>query len=305
MITLYERQRMLDGDLRLRKSESRIFKFPGAEMHIDFKPVGHIQIAYVQGLTGDDLVSLAMWKDAIDRHPDQSLKTVLVMPYLPAARADRGTPLGAKVYADLINSMGFDKVICVDPHSDVAPALYERLTVVPLASLPFWASNRDTWDGIIVPDLGARKRAEGVAEALGGLPLYQATKHRDFATGELSGAYVEDDYPAGRYLIVDDICDGGRTFFNLRERLETGEQFKYDLWVTHGIFSRGIETLAGPRGYGSIFTTDSHFGAVLLLHNIVMSPADYHESGIVEYVAGSHYEAIPLFTFLIQNYGKV
>ena len=51
----------------------------------------------------------------------------LIIPYVPYARQDRteidGESFTLKVFADLINSAKFDKVIVFDSHSDVAPAL--------------------------------------------------------------------------------------------------------------------------------------------------------------------------------------
>jgi ribose-phosphate pyrophosphokinase len=217
----------------------------------------HYQLAFCQYDNDGDIIELAMWADAMKR---KRKKTLLVIPYLPGARMDRGAPLGAGVYANMINLMGIDDVVCLDPHSDVAPALYDRLTVYPLANLPIWASLHDSWGGVIVPDPGARKRAESVAGCLG-VPVFQAQKHRDWATGQLSGFSCEKLSEGERYLIVDDICDGGGTFLGLADYLFKHQLIipsQLDLWVTHGIFSQGLDELV--KRFDFIFTTDSRPG---------------------------------------------
>lgn len=60
-----------------------------------------------------------------------------------------------------------------------------------------------------------------------------------------------------RFLVVDDICDGGSTFEYIGQDLlnKFGVIGNIDLFVTHGIFSRGLLHLL--RYYDNIITTDS------------------------------------------------
>jgi ribose-phosphate pyrophosphokinase len=47
----------------------------------------------------------------------------------------------------------------------------------------------------------------------------------------------------GRYIIVDDICDGGGTFNLLAHEFKADPQAgasKLELFVSHGIFSKGL-----------------------------------------------------------------
>ena len=111
--------------------------------------------------------------------------------------------------------------------------------------------------GVIAPDKGAVARAEHVADALH-LPLFKATKERDFETGKLSHFAVEPLPEAGRLLVVDDICDGGGTFCGLAEAAGVGRE-RLSLWVSHGIFSGKANQLRDY--YSTVYTTDSHPGA--------------------------------------------
>lgn len=268
--TMYEARR---GELSLHvwPSPHKTLQFPAGEQHIqwaDEPPVSSmatdVHLAYMQGASSDDLVSLAMWAQATRGGGER----VLLLPYLPGARQDRGRPLGAKVYADLINSFELSKVICFDPHSDVMPALLNRCVTVGIEQLPYWTSERVAkYVGVIAPDAGARKRAEAVAGVLG-VPVYQALKHRDFATGKLSGFTCEELPEIGQLLLVDDICDGGGTFVGLADGPfkpsidATSGQWRFDLWVSHGVFSKGVGELTAK--YRRILTTDSHPGSRML-----------------------------------------
>ena len=95
-----------------------------------------------------------------------------------------------------------------------------------------------------------------------GVPVYTAGKTRDFESGKLTGFHMEDDLPTtGRFLIVDDICDGGGTFVGLAAAIrEKTPHVGLDLWVTHGIFSQGFDAL--EDAFEVIHTTNSFFGTV-------------------------------------------
>jgi ribose-phosphate pyrophosphokinase len=198
----------------------------------------------------------------IDTYPEAQV--VLFIPYFPGARQDRrnggGDGLFAlKYYADIVNSIGFDKVVVVDPHSEVTPALINNCkvwTAGTVFSLYYERGGIDdylnVYAGVIAPDAGATKRAYDVAETLGIKKVYQAWKHRDIRTGALQGFGIEP-IPNGKYLMVDDICDGGGTFVGLDNILP--QKVNCDLYVTHGIFSKGIRDLS--KHFGRIITTNS------------------------------------------------
>ena len=58
-----------------------------------------------------------------------------------------------------------------------------------------------------------------------------------------------------KVLIVDDICDGGRTFIELAKVLRAKGAETVDLYTTHGIYSKGTKVLA-PY-INNIISTDS------------------------------------------------
>lgn len=235
------------------------FTYPGGE--IDLKiPRGTERggewIAYLQGADPADLITLLLWADAADQHHAHA---VLLLPYLPAARSDRGIPTGAEAYASLIRAAYPHIIFYLDPHSPVMPSMLrtsarERIEVDLRPIVLDAIDDTDRYAGVIAPDHGAIDRATKIADLLH-VPLYQAAKHRDFETGKLTGFSCEELPEQGRFLVVDDICDGGGTFMGLAAATGLGPD-RLDLWVTHGIFSGKAHLLR--EHYERIYTTDSH-----------------------------------------------
>lgn len=185
----------------------------------------------------------------------------LVIPRIPGARQDRLKWEGdwlftLKSVAKMINDRQFDKVVTLDPHSLATTALIDRVFVPQLNyGHLFGETGLAVPDGIIVPDLGAQSRAAEVARQLD-VPLYQAGKTRDPQTNKLSGFKFYDTLiPDQRYLVVDDLCDAGGTFIGLAEEAHKVYGVTLDLFVTHGLFTKGTSTLL--RHYESIYATDS------------------------------------------------
>lgn len=218
-------------------------------------------------LRADSLQEFMVGMFLVDVINDRSNKiNTLVLPYLPGARQDRSNPTGdvlftAKSIAKEINSREFDKVISVDPHSPTMPVLINNFVEYPLAKLyeKLWRG----YGGVIAPDNGAGHRAAIAAGVISrdqfqedstGKGYLWATKTRDVSTGRITGFQVPELVPGTHYLVVDDICDGGGTFIGLGEKIK--EQGAYaDLFVTHGIFSKG--TTALHKFYKNIYTTDT------------------------------------------------
>lgn len=250
--------------------------FPAGEAHIKVanENTGKgplTEVARLYGADGNDLFTLAMWADACHRRADarhrenpdsEPNRIVLMLPYLPGARADHAdfVPFGTGVYAEFINSLGADQVICFDPHSPVMPDLVAGATVIDSTRLVRQhivghadRGGAQRYDGIIAPDKGAVARAAAVADACH-LPLYRAEKHRDPDTGKLSGFSCEPLPDTGKFLVVDDICDGGGTFLGLVEATGLPKD-RLGLYVSHGVFSRAAARL--NTVFDEVWTTDS------------------------------------------------
>ncbi|WP_052071036.1 hypothetical protein [Rhodococcoides fascians] len=250
-------------DGTVTQSDDQRMQFPAGEEHVkegaDSAPAGHRRVVVIRGTNANDYMAAAMWA-SVQRGREHPVTAIV--PYLPGARQDRGFPWGAEIYADLINLINADEVICLDPHSDVGPFCTNNVVEIPSTEIAVDAATNYAelqYTGIIAPDKGARRRAAHVAHALK-LPFIQAGKRRDPATGALSEFVCPKLDPEGNYLVVDDICDGGGTFVGLAKAIDLHPE-QLGLFVSHGIFSGSWEKFRALNAhYGEIFTTDSYHG---------------------------------------------
>lgn len=251
------------------------FSFPGGERHVRL-PAEHMAEAESHDWTIEarvytpaDIMDLLLATDAVRRVIPCGSTLRLVMPYVPYARQDRaaldGEPLSARVFGSLINAAGFDQVEIWDPHSDVTPAMLNNVRIRPTKELL-----QRTFDqkgaghllrecAFVAPDAGARKRVAKLAETFGTDVVF-ADKVRDPATGRLSGTRVPDELPARPLLVVDDICDGGGTFIELARVLRAKTSQPLYLYVTHGLFTKGLEPLKAC--YDGVFSANCRDAAL-------------------------------------------
>lgn len=76
-------------------------------------------------------------------------------------------------------------------------------------------------------------------------------KERDQETGRIVKHFGPDAHGL-KVIVMDDLCDGGATFVSMASAFDSP-----DLYVTHGIFSKGLKPLA-DAGYKNIITTNSY-----------------------------------------------
>ena len=190
----------------------------------------------------------------------------LYTPYFLGARSDRKFLNGQSNYlktviCPIINSQNFNRVTILDPHSDVLEAClnnFDKVSNVDFAStaIKYYVEGDLT---LISPDAGALKKIYDVSKAIGCKNVIVANKLRDMETSKIIRTEVPglDDTPGSKnFVISDDICDGGGTFIGLAQKLLAGGAKSVNLFVTHGIFSKGVEVLFN-NGISNIYTTNS------------------------------------------------
>ena len=236
----------------------KAFTFPGGEQQVKIPDFDLLRLAVekfngsgspridveAKLLNSDDIMQLMLTINAI-RHTVKLAYIRLALHYLPYARQDRvcdvGEANGIQVMADIINSLKCDEVHIFDPHSDVAPALIEKCVVYDYTNMPLDPINKDDFV-LVSPDAGAEKKVLKLAKAWD-KEMVRAYKRRDVTTGAISNTIVTDDVKGKDCLVVDDICDGGATFVFLAEELRAKGACSLALYVTHGIFSKGLAEL--------------------------------------------------------------
>lgn len=196
-----------------------------------------------------DLIRLGLVADALDRLGIK--KRTLDLRYISQARADRvftkTSPLPVKLFADILNSYNYTKVIVEDPHSDVSVALINNVQIRNQTECLRSVLVQGLGGRILcAPDLGATKKIFDTVMDFGVDKYIQAVKIRDVRTGEIIKCDVVDEVPQGStILIVDDISDGGASFKFLAQTLKEKGAEKVELYVTHGIFPKGLDNLKG------------------------------------------------------------
>lgn len=185
----------------------------------------------------------------------------LHMPYLPYGRQDKEisneTTFALNTFADIINRMFFKKVTTLDAHSKVAEKLFDNFENIYPGHKIITAhhSISDFEEGayntvMAYPDAGAAERygSKGGRHIIG-------DKVRDQLTGYITEYKIEGNPEGKDILIVDDICDGGMTFRLMAKELYKQGAQSVHLYVTHGIFSKGLKVLQ-DAGIQRIFTKD-------------------------------------------------
>jgi ribose-phosphate pyrophosphokinase len=206
----------------------------------------------------------------------------LYIPYFLGGRSDRKFEDGSINYikdiiAPIINAQHYKGVIVLDPHSDVIEACIDNLDKIDNTSL-VKAALGEIVDSLskfqfdisstsqicmVSPDAGALKKIYSVAKDCGVSNVITASKVRDLSTGKILHTevpLVNIKSSPTVFVIVDDICDGGRTFIEVAKAIRTRRpmpeyQDKIFLIVSHGIFSNGLYDLS--KWVDGIYSTNS------------------------------------------------
>jgi len=193
---------------------------------------------------------------------------VLYVPYFLGARSDRKFKKGGinyikHVIAPIINSQKFDVVLTLDPHSDVLEACLDNFEKISNSIVVKSALKVIGKENVILvsPDGGALKKIYDIAEEFDIPNIVTAMKHRDIKTGNITHTEVPLSearyYKDSKFVIVDDICDGGRTFIELAKAIrEKVADAKIYLVVTHGLFTSGFAEL--NKYFEQVYTTNSY-----------------------------------------------
>lgn len=218
-------------------------------------------------------LELIICATAAIRNIKPNREIALYVPYFMGARSDRkfvdgGVNYLKQVICPIINSLNFVTVITLDPHSDVLEAClnnYEKTDnhLLVKHALTKIDNKKDAQERIclVSPDAGAYKKIFDVAKKFQIQNVVTANKVRDMRTGNILKTEIPD-LPGSvgddlQYVIIDDICDGGRTFNELAKAIrEQRADAKIYLVVTHGIFSAGFAEL--NKHFEHIYTTNSH-----------------------------------------------
>ena len=209
----------------------------------------------------DNLMHLLLIIDALRRASAKRITAVI--PYFGYSRQERMAhgrePISAKVVADMLQSVGVDRIILTDIHAPAMQGFFniplETLSAVPL--IIDYLKQRDLSDSVIVaPDVGRAKLAERYAESLG-VPLALIHKARESATtsrivgmiGDLKGKYP---------IIIDDIISTGGTIVETAHAvINAGAKPLLCLAAVHGLLAGSAPDRLNQDFINEVVLTDT------------------------------------------------
>jgi len=200
----------------------------------------------------------------VGEHLSPSARCVLNLSYFPHARADRVFEKGMSnplenFCARLSTCEVFDKVLVNDLHNSeavnnftcgdikiVEASQSELLKTEIGRNKQLKGLTQDESLIICAPDKGAKDKIKDISMMLE-RNYIQLNKERDVSTGWIKSVTIDgDESVEGKdILIVDDICDGGMTFIKSAQTLKDLGAKSVSLYVTHGIFSKGLDVFNG------------------------------------------------------------
>jgi ribose-phosphate pyrophosphokinase len=199
--------------------------------------------------TNENLMELLIMVDALKRASARRITAVI--PYFGYARQDRRprstrVPISAKVVANLLETVGVERVLTMDLHADQIQGFFDipvdNIYASPVLLADLKSKNyRDLV--VISPDVGGVVRARAIAKQMG-CDLAIIDKRRP--TANVSEVmHVIGEIEGRNCVIMDDMIDTAGTLVKAAEVLkERGARSVY-AYCTHAVFSGpAIERIA-------------------------------------------------------------
>lgn len=192
--------------------------------------------------TNDNLMELIVMADALRRA--SAGRITAVIPYFGYARQDRRprsarVPITAKVVADMITSVGIDRVLTVDLHADQIQGFFD-IPVDNIYGSPVLLTDlqKQPFDNLMIvsPDVGGVVRARAVAKQLGEVDLAIIDKRRARAN-ESQVMHIIGDVAGRDCVIVDDMVDTAGTLCKAATALKEHGARRVVAYCTHPVLS--------------------------------------------------------------------
>ena len=199
--------------------------------------------------TNDNLMELMVMIDAITRASSE--RVTAVIPYYGYARQDRRVrsqrvPITAKVVANMLTSVGVDRVLTIDLHADQIQGFFECLVdnvyASPILMGDIWKQKYP--DMIVVsPDVGGVVRARAIAKQLDDADLAIIDKRRPQAN-QAQVMNIIGEVEGKTCIIVDDMVDTAGTLCKAADALKDHGAKGVFAYCTHPVLSgKAIENV--------------------------------------------------------------
>ncbi len=193
--------------------------------------------------TNKNVMEIMLIADALKR--SSASRITAVVPYYGYARQDRRVrsarvPISAKVVADMFASVGIDRVLTIDLHSETIQGFFD-MPADNVYATKFMVDdikdNNDRNEVVVVsPDVGGVVRSRALAKLLDDTDLAIIDKRRDAANqSEVMNVIGKID---GKVCIVpDDIIDTAGTLCNAASALKEKGAKAVKAYITHPVLS--------------------------------------------------------------------
>jgi ribose-phosphate pyrophosphokinase len=192
--------------------------------------------------TNDNLMELLLIIDALRRA--SASRITAVVPYFGYARQDRRVrsarvPISSKVVADMMVSVGVDRVLTVDLHAEQIQGFFtcpvDNVYGSPILNDDIVASKFK--DVVVVsPDIGGVVRARAIAKQLDDAELAIIDKRRPRAN-ESEVMNLIGDVNGRTAIMVDDMVDTAGTLCSAANALKERGATKVVAYCTHAVLS--------------------------------------------------------------------
>jgi len=238
--------RAVAAHLQIRLGKATVGRFSDGEIMVEIEENVRARDVFVlQSIcrpTNDNLIELLVLIDALRRA--SASKITAVIPYLGYARQDRRprsarVPITAKVVANMIASVGTDRVLTLDLHADQIQGFFDmpmdNIYASPVLLGDIW--KHEYPDLIVVsPDVGGVVRARAVARRLDNADLAIIDKRRPRAN-EAQVMNIIGDVGGRSCVLVDDMVDTAGTLCKAAAALKENGARHVVAYCTHPVLS--------------------------------------------------------------------
>jgi ribose-phosphate pyrophosphokinase len=212
--------------------------------------------------TNDNLMELLMMVDALKRSSAERIHAVI--PYFGYARQDRRprssrVPISAKVVANLLQTVGVDRILTMDLHADQIQGFFDIPVDNIYASPVLLGDLRQcNYDDLIVvsPDVGGVVRARALAKQLN-CDLAIIDKRRPRANVS-EVMHVIGEIEGRNCVVMDDMIDTAGTLVKAAEVLKERGAKKVYAYCTHPVFSGpAIERIESGSALDEVVVTNT------------------------------------------------
>ena len=211
--------------------------------------------------THDNLMEVLVMVDALKRA--SAARITAAIPYFGYARQDRRprsarVPISAKVVADMLMTVGINRVMVMDLHADQIQGFFnipvDNIYATPILLGDLWKQNYD--DLLVVsPDVGGVVRARAIAKRLDS-DLAIIDKRRPKANvSEVMN--IIGDVEGRTCVIMDDIVDTANTLCKAATALKESGAKKVAAYCTHPVLSGGAVARIATSDMDEIVVTDT------------------------------------------------